>query len=484
MNSLQNKVEQKHNRGTEISKDASEILHNRHSSDDKDGERGRNLTNGNDVSISRSVSSSRASSPRPKRYLCDFGDCRKAYSRPSLLEEHMRTHYGYRPFKCTVENCGQTFTKKGHLTRHMLKHTEEKDKPFHCSICGKGVNSSQHLRRHEKTHFKSFKCTYDGCDESFHKHQTLKMHIRNVHEAESNRHICDICSKEFNRPGRLQDHMVKFHSDSPKLICDFPGCYKTFRVWSALQLHIKTCHPRLECEICGKKCVGQSGLANHMLIHNEETVIKHWKCQYCDERFHKKEDAVKHYAEKHPRVDLPDELKYETHERDKIKEKAKQSEEEILYYMNKKEEARKKKRMMTELQDSAIDPIQTSITMDDINAVRHSKRTTDSAENLLDSDTSVVSEYGFIVSKPTLKKFKTHEDHRIPSSPDVLDLIIDNVDNRLKCPYVSCKRLFRKSYDLDRHLAWHEKQDLSLNEKLTSLSENQKAENTEDLTET
>lgn len=437
------------------------------------GDRGRNLSGGGDSSLSRSVSSSRASSPRPKRYLCDFENCEKAYSRPSLLEEHMRTHYGYRPFKCTEKDCGQTFTKKGHLTRHMLKHTEEKDKPFHCSICGKGVNSSQHLRRHEKTHFKSFRCTYDGCDESFHKHQTLKMHIRNVHEAESTKHICIICPKEFNRPGRLKDHMEKCHSDSPKLICDFPGCYKTFRVWSALQLHVKTDHPRLECEICGKKCVGQSGLANHMMIHNEDTVIKHWKCLYCDDKFHKKEDAVKHYAEKHPRVELPDELRYENHEKTKPKEKVKQTEKEILYYMNKKEEAKKKKQVMLKTQDATIDsayPIKTPITIDDITRERSSKRKATSADELLDSDTSVVSDYGFIVSKPTSKKFKSHEEHRIPSSPDVLDLIIDNVDTRLSCPYVHCKRLFRKSFDLDRHLLWHEKQDSRLNEKLKEVN--------------
>lgn len=423
---------------------------------------------------SSSVPSSRACSPRPKRYQCDFEGCNKAYSRPSLLEEHMRSHYGHRPFKCEIEDCGQTFTKKGHLTRHMLKHTDEKDKPLHCSICGKGVNSQQHLKRHEKTHFKSFECTHDGCDESFYKHQSLKMHMRTVHETQMYQHSCSICGKEFNRPGRLKDHVEKHHSQIPKLMCDFPGCYKTFHVWSALHFHVKVDHPRLVCDICGKKCIGQGGLDNHMLIHDEYTAIKLWKCSDCDGKFQRKDDAVKHYAEKHPSVELPDELKYEINESEKLKEKTKQSEKEIQYYMAKKEDAKRVKRMRLEAQEA--DPNNSQPLIEELSRrnikekIVNRKHKAGNLDELVDSDTSVVSDYGFIVSKPTCKKFKTHEAQRIPSSPDVLDLIIDNIDNRLSCPYTHCSRLFRKLYDLERHLAWHEKQNEKMNKRIKELS--------------
>lgn len=413
---------------------------------------------------SRSNQSSRSSSPRAKTWLCDYPGCTKAYSRPSLLEQHLQSHYNYRPHQCTYPGCNDTFFRKDHLERHALKHVTEEEKPFHCSVCGKGVNSRQHLKRHERTHEKSFKCTFEGCDESFYKHQSLKVHLRTIHEIITNggntgrngRHRCEHCEKEFDRPGRLASHIEKHHSEASKLMCDFPDCYKAFRVWSALQLHIKTDHPRLECGICGKKCVGNSGLANHMKVHNEETAIKLWKCTECGTKFQKKEDVVKHYAEQHPMSTLPEELQYNVREeKDSSKGKEKQSLKVVEYYMKKKEEEKKEKKRLREemeLRDKKENETEKS----------------DIAEVTEKSETSL-SELGFLVSKPTSSKFKKQQLTRVPSSPDVIDLIVDNVENRHQCPYISCRRLFRKKYDIDRHIAWHEKQNQKLDERVDQI---------------
>ncbi|KAG7917973.1 hypothetical protein KL905_004052 [Ogataea polymorpha] len=254
-----------------------------------------------------SRSSSRSSSPsRLKKYFCHYEDCGKAYAKPSLLEQHIRMHTNERPFNCS--SCGESFIRKDHLQRHMLKHTDEDAKPLHCSICGKGVNTNQHLRRHEKTHYKSFKCSHENCTESFYKHQSLKAHINSVHNA--SRLTCKECGKSFSRPGRLSDHMEKHHSATPKLICEYPGCFKAFKVWSALQLHIKSEHSKLSCDICGKRCVGPTGLANHMKIHDEMTAVKIWRCSLCDERYQKKEDLAQHYENSHPEHQSNEELQY------------------------------------------------------------------------------------------------------------------------------------------------------------------------------
>ncbi|KAG0684664.1 hypothetical protein C6P40_001661 [Pichia californica] len=427
---------------------------------------------------SRSASSSRASSPRPKNYFCDFPGCSKAYSRPSLLDQHIRTHYGYRPFKCNFPDCGEAFTRKDHLERHNLKHLQSEDKPFHCSVCGKGVNSKQHLKRHEKTHFKSFKCKYEGCDESFYKHQSLKAHIRAVHEGKIS-HDCKICGKHFERPNRLISHMEKQHSDSSKMMCDYPGCYKTFRVWSALQLHIKTDHPRLECEICGKKCVGSNGLTNHMKVHDETTVIKLWKCDQCIEKFQKKEDAVRHYAEKHPLLPLPEELHYTVREERETNttlgkhgrenDDEDDDDDEVEGEGDDDDNDNDNDNDDDDSRNLFEDTNDTHVVISDVlkeptTPVRNTTVKDTSSENIIP-----VNELGFVVSSPTRNSFKRQQSQRIPSSPDVLDLLIDNIDLRLTCPYTNCHKLFRKEYDLHRHLEWHEKQDNNLDKNVHSI---------------
>ena len=56
--------------------------------------------------------------------------------------------------------------------------------------------------------------------------------------------LCNKCNKSFNRPYRLVQHNIKYHSVSPAYQCDHQGCFGNFMTWSALQLHIKTEHPK------------------------------------------------------------------------------------------------------------------------------------------------------------------------------------------------------------------------------------------------
>lgn len=241
-----------------------------------------------------SAQSSRSSScsSRPKIYSCDYEGCDKIYSRPSLLTQHQRTHTDSRPFVCT--ECDRGFFREDHLKRHTLSHTGEK--PFICTTCGKGVNTKQHLKRHEITHTKSFKCDYEGCDESFYKHQQLRHHKQSVHLKTL---TCDECGKTFPRPYRLANHKAKHHGAAPAYQCDFTGCLLSFKTWSALQLHMKTDHPRLKCEACGKPCVGEEGLRMHMLVHDDAKALKLWKCPECPLDFQKKDELIIHCKNQH-----------------------------------------------------------------------------------------------------------------------------------------------------------------------------------------
>jgi len=106
-----------------------------------------------------------------KCYRCTFGGCKKAYAKPSRLEEHQRTHTGQvtieyfysvheflklfifqRPFIC--ETCGKSYLRDTHLHAHARSHLPEASRPLACERpnCEKRFWTSQHLQVHYSWH--------------------------------------------------------------------------------------------------------------------------------------------------------------------------------------------------------------------------------------------------------------------------------------------------------------------------------------------
>lgn len=364
------------------------------------------------ATMTASSVSSRTSSARPKKYLCDHEGCTKAYSKPSLLEQHKRSHTGDRPFKCPIPGCESSFLRNGHLTAHLVSHESSEDKPFCCSICNKGVNSRQHLKRHEKTHSKSFVCQYKDCNEAFYRHPTLRHHVLSVHKKTL---TCLKCDKTFVKHARLAQHTIKFHGDSPAYQCDFQGCFGNFKTWSALQLHVKTDHPKLKCPICDKGCVGKKGLKSHMNSHDEDKMIKLWHCDYCDAgKYLKKAGLIKHYHEYHD-GNIPSNL---------LKPKEKKHLED-LYNEN-----------------------DLTVNADNLQALERNVfqqvSSDDEVENVSTEEPKRSQSIDSFTS--TMQSGKT----------SIIDMISSNYQHKkISCPKRYCDRKFAKQYDLDRHLSWH-----------------------------
>ncbi|KRX83010.1 Zinc finger protein [Trichinella sp. T6] len=262
-----------------------------------------------------------------RKYQCDI--CKNFYSSKSALDRHTFIHTGEKRFSCG--QCGKKFIQQPSLTSHENGHLQKK--PHECKICGsrftqKG-NLCTHIRRLHplNTNGNYFQCSTCPC--FFKNWQTLNRHVTQRHSA-----VVEDNSNEYQPNGALLLQSTTNNSSQPAGATDADAAAA-----AVLTTENENCIPTFNANgnsvdqsdnssnFLTDVCFGQSSslVENNALqpkrveysadmnatlllipLLNSQTILlqepgpeeevdgRKWKCHFCEKRFKRKYDRMRH----------------------------------------------------------------------------------------------------------------------------------------------------------------------------------------------
>uniref|UniRef100_A0A8C8BML0 Zinc finger and BTB domain containing 40 n=1 Tax=Otus sunia TaxID=257818 RepID=A0A8C8BML0_9STRI len=181
--------------------------------------------------------------------------CAKVFSAPSLLERHVVTHVGGKPFSCEI--CDKAYQQLSGLWYHNRTHHPD-------------VFAAQN---HRSSKFSSLQCS--SCDKTFSSTAAHRKHVKAEH-TDVKFHECEMCKELFPTLALLQVHVKCRHSGSHPFCCLY--CSASFRLPGALQNHVTSEHFKqmestFTCELCGELFPSQGELEGHYSTEHPKVVF-------------------------------------------------------------------------------------------------------------------------------------------------------------------------------------------------------------------
>ncbi|XP_067887969.1 zinc finger protein PLAG1-like isoform X2 [Heterodontus francisci] len=158
------------------------------------------------------------------------------------------------------------------------------------------------ILRHMVTHSpqKTHKCTY--CEKMFHRKDHLKNHLQ-THDPNKEAFKCEECGKNYNTKLGYKRHLALHAATSGDLTCKV--CLQTFESTGVLLEHLKTHagksssgtkEKKHQCDHCDRCFYTRKDVRRHMVVH---TGRKDFLCQYCAQRFGRKDHLTRHMKKSH-----------------------------------------------------------------------------------------------------------------------------------------------------------------------------------------
>ncbi|NWQ82957.1 ZBT40 protein, partial [Columbina picui] len=213
--------------------------------------------------------------------------CSKVFSAPSLLERHMVTHVGGKPFSCDL--CDKAYQQLSGLWYHnrthhpdvfaAQNHRSSKFSSLQCSSCDKTFSSTAAHRKHVKAEHTALDVLQPwmycspGCIAALAVLQpTLRAALL---PTGSHPFCCLYCSASFPVPGALQNHVTSEHFKQTESTFTCELCGELFPSQGELEGHCNAEHPKVifsqatTAQIVQVIQTSEQGAAEHIISFDE-----------------------------------------------------------------------------------------------------------------------------------------------------------------------------------------------------------------------
>lgn len=217
------------------------------------------------------IKSEDENAPKKSRHACSI--CSKCFNTPGKLNQHMFSHTGEKPFVCS--HCSKAFSSKFKLVRHILIHSDLRQ--YRCTVCDRTFHRKDHLKNHSKVHSpvkRRFKCDRSDCNKEYSSILSYRKHMA-VHSAQEGNLECKICGKKCETKEDTLNHL-KIHAGSRSLKTPADRKYR--------------------CDQCDRSFFTGKDVRRHLVVH---TGRRDFLCQYCPQRFGRKDHLTRHIKKSH-----------------------------------------------------------------------------------------------------------------------------------------------------------------------------------------